>query len=123
MQLKTTTDTLREMNFSIPTLVVMNKSENIADASAFPFGSIAISAKTGLGIDKLKKEILNRFSDDFFFCNLFVPYRRLSDYAKIKPYLTEKNIEFTDEGQKIRAVIPSMHVEKFTPYITNKNNL
>ena len=94
MQLKTTLDTLREMDFASPYLVVMNKSEG---------------------------EILKRFSEDFLFCNLFVPYSALGEYGKVKPLLTEKNIEFTDEGQKIRAVIPSMYADKFTPYITGRN--
>ena len=37
MQLKTTLDTLREMDFASPYLVVMNKSEGM-DTSAFPYG-------------------------------------------------------------------------------------
>lgn len=82
---------------------------------------VAISAKENLGIDALKREILKRFSEDFLFCNLFVPYSALGEYGKVKPLLTEKNIEFTDEGQKIRAVIPSMYADKFTPYITGRN--
>ncbi|MFR1983982.1 MAG: hypothetical protein ACLS4Z_09960, partial [Christensenellaceae bacterium] len=64
---------------------------------------------------------LKRFSEDFLFCNLFVPYSALGEYGKVKPLLTEKNIEFTDDGQKIRAVIPSMYADKFTPYITGRN--
>lgn len=120
MQLKTTLDTLREMDFASPYLVVMNKSEGM-DTSAFPYGSVAISAKENLGIDALKREILKRFSEDFLFCNLFVPYSALGEYGKVKPLLTEKNIEFTADGQKIRAVIPSMYADKFTPYITGRN--
>lgn len=123
MQLKTTLDTLREMNFSSPYLVVMNKSEKITDASAFPYGSLAVSAKENLGIDSLKREILKRFSEEFLFCDLFVPYERLNDYGKVKNLLTEKNLEFTDDGQKIRAVIPAMYANKFSNYIVSKKEL
>ncbi len=122
MQLKTTLDTLQEMNFSSPYLVVMNKSENLSDAS-FPYGSIAISAKENLGIECLKREILKRFSQDFLFCELFVPYTRLNDYGKIKSLLTEKNVEYTDDGQTIQAVIPAMYAEKFSPYIAKRNGV
>lgn len=120
MQLKTTLDTLNEMNFSSPYLVVMNKSENISDTSAFPYGSVAISAKEGSGIDILKKEILKRFSADFLFCDLFIPYEKLNEYGKIKNLLTEKRLEFTDDGQKIHAVIPSIYADKFAPYVVTR---
>lgn len=122
-QLKTTLDTLGEMNFSAPYLVVMNKSEQIKDPSVFPYGSVAISAKENLGIDTLKREIMKRFSEEFLFCDLFVPYEKLAEYGKVKSLLTERNIEFTDDGQKIDAVIPSMYADKFTSYITQRNHL
>ncbi len=121
MQLKTTLDTLREMKFDSPYLVVMNKSEGISDIAPFPYGSIAVSAKKNLGTEELKREILRRFSEDFLFCELFVPYVRLDDYGRIKTLLRERNVEFTDDGQKIQAVIPSVYAEKFTPYITRRN--
>lgn len=122
MQLKTTLDTLQEMDFSSPYLVVMNKSENLS-ASSFPYGSVAISAKENLGIEFLKREILKRFSQDFLFCELFVPYTRLNDYGKIKSLITEKNVEYTDDGQTIKAVIPAVYAEKFSPYIAKRNGV
>jgi GTP-binding protein hflX len=122
MQLKTTLDTLQEMDFSSPYLVVMNKSENLSAAS-FPYGSVAISAKENLGIEFLKREILKRFSQDFLFCELFVPYTRLNDYGKIKSLITEKNVEYTDDGQTIKAVIPAVYAEKFSPYIAKRNGV
>ncbi len=122
MQLKTTLDTLQEMDFSSPYLVVMNKSENLS-ASSFPYGSVAISAKENLGIEFLKREILKRFSQDFLFCELFVPYTRLNDYGKIKSLITEKSVEYTDDGQTIKAVIPAVYAEKFSPYIAKRNGV
>ena len=122
MQLKTTLDTLQEMDFSSPYLVVMNKSENLSAAS-FPYGSVAIFAKENLGIEFLKREILKRFSQDFLFCELFVPYTRLNDYGKIKSLITEKNVEYTDDGQTIKAVIPAVYAEKFSPYIAKRNGV
>jgi len=117
MQLQTTLSTLNEMKFSSPYLVVMNKSESIEDHSIFPYGSIAISAKENLGIDVLKKEIVSKFKEQFFFCKLFVSYEKMNEYSKIKSYLTEKTSEFNDEGQILEVVIPSQYLHFFNQYI------
>ncbi len=117
MQLQTTLDTLREMRFSSPYLVVMNKSETVPDKSVFPYGSVAVSAKENLGIEQLKREILKKFREEFLFCKLFVSYAQLNEYAKIKTLLTERNSCFSDEGQEIQAVIPARYAEKFNDFI------
>ncbi len=117
MQMQTTLNTLKEMEFSSPYLLVMNKSESVADKSTFPYGSVAISAKESLGIDALKREILRKFHDEFLFCRLFVPYAKLSGYALVKPYLIERSSSYTDEGQEIFAVIPARYAEKCNDFI------
>ncbi len=117
MQMRTTLETLKEMDFSSPYLLVMNKSENIKNKSVLPYGSIAISAKQGLGIENLKREILKKFREEFLFCMLFVPYAQMSKYASIKPLLTERGSSFTDDGQQIQAVIPARYAEKFNDFI------
>ena len=111
------------MHFSSPYLVVMNKSETVSDTSVFPYGSIAISAKENLGIETLRREILRHFSDDFIFCDLFVPYEKLGEYGKIKSLLKERNIRFGDDGQTIQAVIPAVYADKFTPFIAKSPSL
>ncbi len=123
MQLQTTLRTLEDLNFSAPSLVVMNKSEHIADQTAFPFGSVAISAKENIGIQTLKREILRKFAEDYLFCELFVPYEKFGEYGKIKSCLTERNVTFTDAGQTVEAVIPSMYAEKFTEYIRERHSV
>ena len=120
MQVETTLKTLQEMNFSAPYLTVVNKCEDLTDTTALPYGSVAISAKTGMGIDELKKEILKRFKNDFYFCELFIPYAETAKYAKIKQYLIERNSQFTDDGQTVYAVIPAMYAEIFTKYVIKR---
>ena len=117
MQMQTTLQTLQEMEFSSPYLLVMNKSENITDFSIFPKESVMISAKDGLGIERLKREILKFFKNDFLFCELFIPYEKSNEYAKLKPYLYEKRTEFTDDGQTVWATIPSRYAKLFNEYI------
>ncbi len=122
MQLNTTLRTLREMDFNLPYLIVMNKSENIADKSVLPYGSVAISAKENMGIEDLKREILGKFREEFLFCKLFVPYAQMNAYATVKSLLSERNAVFTDDGQEVRAVIPARYADKFTPFIVEYEN-
>ncbi len=117
MQMQTTLQTLQEMEFSSPYLLVMNKSENVTDFSVFPRESVMISAKENLGIEALKREIVKFFKNDFLFCQLFVPYEKSNEYAKLKPYLYERRTEFTDDGQTIWATIPSRYAKLFNEYI------
>ena len=120
MQRDTTLQTLRELHFNAPYLLVMNKTEDFANDVEFPYESICISAKTGKGIEELKRAILKRFDGEFYFCELFIPYAQMNDYAKIKIYLTERSTAFTDDGQTVQAVIPKRYAEKFTKYVVRR---
>jgi len=117
IQLKTTLNTLSEMHFTSPYLTVMNKSENITDFSIYPKDSVFISAKTGLGIERLKREIIQRFKKDYLFCELFIPYDKSNEYAKIKSALSERKITYTNNGITVHATIPSRFVKLFYDYI------
>ncbi len=117
MQLQTTLDTLKDMQFQAPYLVVMNKCENLLDFSLFPRDSIMISAKEKLGIEVLRKAIIEKFKEDFLFCNLYVPYTQMEEYARVKSALTEKNIQCKENGLNIEVVIPSRYVKEFEPFI------
>ncbi len=117
MQLQTTLDTLKDMDFHAPYLVVMNKSEKLSDLSVLPYGSIPISAKENLGIDALKRAILEEFRKEYLFCTLSIPYAQLNEYAQIKSYLTERHCVFKDNEQIIEAVIPMRYVSKFEKFI------
>ena len=122
MQMQTTLATLEEMGFSSPYLLVMNKSEDIVDFSVLPYGSIPISAKKNLGIDVLKREILRKFREEFIFCTLFVPYAQMNEYQSMKDFITERKVEFTDDGAKIEAVIPIRYGDQLSPFITEYKN-
>ena len=120
MQMQTTLQTLREMNFQSPYLLVMNKSENITDHSVLPYGSIAISAKEQVGISALKQAILREFKNEYLFCKLFIPYAQMHVYNANKQYLIERNSVFTDDGQEVDVVIPAYYADKFTDFIKNE---
>ena len=120
MQLQTTLSTLSEMDFSSPYLIVMNKSENVIDKTAFPYDSVAISARENVGIELLKREILRKFREDLLFCSLFIPYEKTNEYAALKALITERRTEFTDDGQNVDAIIPMQYAEKFTSFIIKR---
>lgn len=117
MQIQTTLQTLQELRFSSPYLLVMNKSETLDDLSVLPYNSIPVSAKENLGLERLKREILNVFKEDFLCYELFVPYEKSNEYASIKRYLKERRSEFTDEGQKIDVVVPAKYANKCKPFL------
>lgn len=120
IQLQTTLQTLKEMNFDSPYLIVMNKSENIRDQSAFPYGSVAISAKDNIGLDELKRQILHCFREEFVFCELFVPYEKTEEYVRLRKYLFERQIVYDENGQKISATIPLRYADYFTAFIKKR---
>ena len=120
MQQATTLQTLEELGFSGKTLLVMNKTEDLTDTTSLPRDSVAISAKTGKGVETLKREILKEFASDFFFCELFVPYAQMNEYAKIKPLLKERTSQFHDDGIFLSVVVPARYAEKCTPYLVKR---
>ena len=117
MQMQTTLQTLQEMQFSSPYLLVMNKCDSLSDTNALPKDSVCISAREDLGIDGLKRAILQKFQDEFFFCDLYVPYHKIHEYAAIKHHAIERNITYTDEGQTVSVVIPTRYTQLFQPFI------
>ena len=117
MQLKTTLDTLQELNFQSPYLVVMNKCDNAVNDALFPADSVCISAKTGMGLEVLKARILDCFAEEFRFVTLFIPYDKLSEYNRIKKYITERTVEYTDEGQCVSAVLPTAYYAQCKQFI------
>lgn len=116
MQLNTTLSVLKDLDCRVPYLLVMNKSENMADHAAFPSNSIFVSAKTGAGTEKLKAEILRFFNKENVDCTLQVPYTSFSDYVKLKKMINELSVQFKDEYIEIRASIPNIYINKFSRY-------
>jgi GTP-binding protein HflX len=117
MQLETTLSTLRGMGFNSPYLLVMNKSECVNDTSIFPFESICISAKENIGIDVLKKRILENFQDELLVCELFIPYEKFDEYAKLGDYIYEKSTKFTDDGKMVFGHVRKEYAQLFNVFI------
>lgn len=117
MQLDTTLETLRGLQFSSPYLIVMNKCDSAPSDAHFPKECVCISAKYGHGLDFLKQKIFQALMERFVVTQLFVPYARAGEYAALRPLLTEQSVQYTDDGAQIRAVIPTEHASKFRPFL------
>ena len=118
MQLQTTLDTLRELDCTAPCQVVMNKCEGIASFEEYPHDAVFISAKEGLGIDRLKRKILAHFAADFSDLYLFIPYARMDEYARVRDLASEKDLRYRDDGISLTARVPKKHVHKFASFQT-----
>ena len=116
MQLSTTLKTLGDLGFSVPHVVVLNKCD-LAPEGYFPRDAVRISAKTGAGLDDLKRRIFDVLQDNFVRAELFIPYAQMGDYGNLRPLLTERGVEYTDDGVKVCAIIPAIYAEKFRRFI------
>lgn len=116
-QLSVTLDTLKEMGFSSPYLVVMNKCDLIGDTAVLPVGSVPISAKSGKGLDGLKARIMQELAEEFVRAELFVPYEKFSAYNAVRSLLTETEVEYTDGGSRIKAIIPADFISRFRDFV------
>ena len=123
MQMQTTLQTLTEMGFQSPYLLVMNKCDNISDLSALPYGSVAISAKSQFGIPKLKRKIVQNFRNEYSFYKLFVPYEKSNEFSALKRYFTIRRTEYVENGQIIYVTIPTRHASLLQEYVTETENI
>ena len=119
MQMKTTLGVLRSLNFSAPYIVAVNKSDMLdEDARAlYPAECVFISAKTGAGTDDLKRRISEMFRANRTECSLLVPYSRLKEYSKLKNYVTERSVDYTDDGVLAVCSVENEKLALFSDWI------
>lgn len=119
MQMKTTLGVLRSLNFSAPYIVAVNKSDMLdEDARAlYPAECVFISAKTGAGTEDLKRRISEMFRANRTECSLLVPYSRLKEYSKLKNYVTERSVDYTDDGVSAVCSVENERLALFSDWI------
>lgn len=119
MRMKTTLGVLRSLNFSAPYIVAVNKSDMLdEDARAlYPAECVFISAKTGAGTDDLKRRISEMFRANRTECSLLVPYSRLKEYSKLKNYVTERSVDYTDDGVLAVCSVENERLALFSDWI------
>lgn len=112
LEKNTTLRTLQDMGFSAPYLIVYNQCDKLSDLSAIPHDGVAVSAKYGIGLDTLRAKIFEMLQEHFVRCRLAVPYALFSEYNEVRPYITERSTEYTDDGMQIRAIVPTIYLQK-----------
>jgi GTP-binding protein HflX len=95
-----------------PVLKVYNKADLLSGAeddggsgALNRDDAVAISAKTGAGIDELLARILQRLPDKRVKANLLIPYENSDMVAKIYAAAQVEKKEFTDEGTVFEVTI------------------
>lgn len=119
MPMKTTLGVLRSLNFSAPYIVAVNKSDMLdEDARAlYPAECVFISAKNGAGTDDLKRRISEMFRANRTECSLLVPYSRLKEYSKLKNYVIERSVDYTDDGVFAVCSVENERLALFSDWI------
>ncbi len=116
MQRNTTLETLRGMDFSAPTILVMNKCDTVPAGVRLPRDAVCVSSKCGQGLDVLKQTIFDALEERFVAVRLYVPYPAAAKYAALRPLVTERSVRYDDGGAHIEAVIPREHAAKFEDF-------
>lgn len=116
-QLTTTLATLQDMDFSSPYLIVMNKCDLLAEDARLPHDCVMISAKEGQGLDELKRRIFQELQSRYVRANLFVPYAQSAKYAALRSLVSEKSVNYTEQGTELEVIIPAEHAAKFQAFL------
>ncbi|MCD8205195.1 MAG: GTPase HflX [Clostridia bacterium] len=117
MQFNTAINTVKELGFEKKYIKVLNKCDNITDFNQFGGDCVLISAKYGLGLDNLKKAILDELKDTYTECVFIIPYAEISEYNKLSKYAEEKSREYTDTGMTVSASVKNDYVHVFSKYM------
>ncbi len=119
MQMKTTLGVLHSLNFSAPYIVAVNKSDMLdEDARAlYPADCVFISAKTGAGTNDLKRRISDVFRVNRTECSLLVPYTRMKEYSRLKDYVAERSVDYTDDGVVVVCFVENERLALFSDWI------
>jgi GTPase len=107
----------------LPVELVLNKVDAIDPltrrrlANRFPDG-LLVSARTGEGLDELRRRVADRFADRFEPVRLLIPYAdgaRLAELYALGAPVDERADR--PEGVFVRARLPRSEVRRFAPYL------
>ena len=116
-QIEVTEKVLKELNAEgKETILVFNKVDKVESFLSFNSNSINISAKTGFGMEELKKLIVSKIFSDFEIVELMIPY----DKGSIVSYINEKTkpeeTKYEAEGTYIRVALNSADRNRLCQY-------
>ena len=116
LQLEVTEDIISQMGCSdIEQFTVFNKCDLIDTAAALP--GIAVSAKTGFGLERLLGEISKRLSERVIRCEILLPFDKLSLMAAVREKGNVLSEEYTEDGLLLKATVDKTMYHMIEPYV------
>lgn len=120
MQCEVTQKLLEELHASqVPMITVLNKSDLGVDHGFVVDNrtTVAISAKTGEGIDRLLRAVADRLRPTHTKCTLLIPYDRGALLGEIRESGTVMSEEYTENGMLVTASVDNRMLYKTEPYL------
>lgn len=117
LQTEVTEKILKDINATSPVIKVYNKCDNISDFTFCDKNGIIVSAKTGEGIENLKKAV-EKFFEDYFTDLVFeIKYTDQSEIFKLKKYTEKFETEYFDDHIKVNIRIKKINLSKFAMFL------
>ncbi|MCB1004533.1 MAG: 50S ribosome-binding GTPase, partial [Acidimicrobiales bacterium] len=104
----------------VPELLVWNKADRTGEAdrrAARHPGSVAVSARTGLGIDHLVEVLGDRLARATELVDLLVPFERGDVLARVHREGEVVEERATEGGMAVRARLDETAAGRLTPYV------
>ncbi len=99
----------------IPTLTVFNKCDRIDTGAALP--GIAVSARTGEGLDALLAAVSDKLSERVVRCVVRLPFDKLGLAALIREHGNVLREQYEPDGVLLTATVERAVFEKLRPYV------
>lgn len=116
-QTEVTEKILKDINATSPVIKVYNKCDNISDFTFCDKNGIVVSAKTGEGIENLKKAV-EKFFENYFTDLVFeIKYTDQSEIFKLKKYTEKFETEYFDDHIKVNIRIKKINLSKFAMFL------
>lgn len=116
-QTEVTEKILKDINATSPVIKVYNKCDNISDFTFCDKNGIVVSAKTGEGIENLKKAVEKFFEDNFTDLVFEIKYTDQSEIFKLKKYTEKFETEYFDDHIKVNIRIKKINLSKFAMFL------
>ncbi|WP_026893988.1 GTPase HflX [Clostridiisalibacter paucivorans] len=121
IQMNTTMKIIKDLQaIDKPIITVFNKTDKIdyKDVNYNIEGpKVYISAKEGIGVDKLMKEIEENLPQKFYDVKLLIPYSEGDISSKVFSESKVEEYEYIEEGIKIKAVLNHIEYNRLKKYI------
>lgn len=112
---------LADLKYEGEILTVFNKSDLLETPPALA-GSVAISAKTGMGFDELLAAIQEKLPSPVQRVILKIPYAESALYYRLKKEYPVVKEEFTDDAQIVEFNLPLNRIPQVQEFLFNKQN-